>query len=71
MGLVLNKSSQQLEKVIYFSSYIVTTSIYVDQSGQIFKIDYNLDLNFRIYIRYTYRKIYNIDKIYNRYDIDI
>ena len=24
MGLVLNKSSQQLEKVIYFSSYIVT-----------------------------------------------
>ena len=25
MGLVLNKSSQQLEKVIYFSSYIVTS----------------------------------------------
>jgi DNA-directed RNA polymerase subunit beta' len=24
MGLVLNKSSQQLEKVIYFSSYIIT-----------------------------------------------
>jgi DNA-directed RNA polymerase beta' subunit len=24
MGLVLNKSSQQLEKVVYFSSYIVT-----------------------------------------------
>ncbi len=25
MGLVLNKSSQQLEKVIYFSNYIITT----------------------------------------------
>ena len=25
MGLILNKSSQQLEKVIYFSSYIITT----------------------------------------------
>ena len=24
MGLVLDKSSQQLEKVIYFSSYIIT-----------------------------------------------
>jgi len=43
MGLILNKSSQQLEKVIYFSSYIITKvndearQIILDQVEQEFK----------------------------------